>query len=207
LVEFEGINTTTDNFGLDKTYSIIVRFHERRLFEDQNLYVREGDYIQYGSSFFEIVSLLEDRQLFGQVNHLFQIEAKCIRTRRGLINLSVLPEDVQASLVATTSDTTTTSSPTSPSSPSSPISGNVVRVVYTTPETYATIPAGSSVKSLLGVTETIILEKTAIYDDGLRQLLTDSSLTGEFYIHCGDIFTNFEIPADTRLILEILTLV
>ena len=55
LVEFPGITTTTDHYGLDKEYPITVRFHERRLFEDQDLYIREGDYIQYGTSFFEIV--------------------------------------------------------------------------------------------------------------------------------------------------------
>ena len=68
LIEFDGLGTTTENYGLDKSYGITVRFHERRLFEDQNLYVREGDYVQYGSSFFEIVTLMEDRPLFGQVN-------------------------------------------------------------------------------------------------------------------------------------------
>ena len=40
LVEFDGIGTITENYGLDNTYSLTVRFHERRLFEDQDLYVR-----------------------------------------------------------------------------------------------------------------------------------------------------------------------
>ena len=83
LVEFDGIKTTTENFGLDKEDSIIVRFHKRRLTEDQDLYLREGDYVMYGQRFYEIVSLTEDRQLFGQIDSLFQFAAKCIRTRRG----------------------------------------------------------------------------------------------------------------------------
>ena len=72
LVEFSGIDTVTTHYGLDKQSSITVRFHERRLFEDQDLYVREGDYVRYGTSFYEIVTLKENRQLFGQIDHLFQ---------------------------------------------------------------------------------------------------------------------------------------
>lgn len=100
LVEFGDIGTVTEGYGLDKAHTITVRFHERRLFDDQNLYVREGDYVQYGSSFFEIVSLAEGRQLFGQADHLFQIEAKCTKTRKGLIDLNVLPEATVAEIEA-----------------------------------------------------------------------------------------------------------
>ena len=97
LVEFDGIKTTTENYGLDKDNYITVKFHERRLHEDQDLYVREGDYVQYGDAFYEIVTLSEERQLFGQVDHLFQIIAKCIKTRRGLIDFEVLDSEAQAS--------------------------------------------------------------------------------------------------------------
>ena len=40
LVEFDSITTTTENYGLDKKNNITVKFHERRLHEDQDLYVR-----------------------------------------------------------------------------------------------------------------------------------------------------------------------
>jgi hypothetical protein len=90
LVEFDGIGTVTENYGLDKTHSLTVRFHERRLFEDQDLYVREGDYIQYGSTFFEIVTLTEEREIFGQVQARFQLSAKCIRSRKGLMDFKIV---------------------------------------------------------------------------------------------------------------------
>ena len=51
LVDFEGFQTTTENYGLDKTASITVHFHKRRLTEDQNLYVREGDFVLYGEQY------------------------------------------------------------------------------------------------------------------------------------------------------------
>ena len=87
LVEFEGINTKySSNIGLDKESSVTVHFHKRRLTEDQDLYVREGDFILYGSIYYEIVTLSEPKQLFGQVDHLLEISAKCVRAREGLFD-------------------------------------------------------------------------------------------------------------------------
>ena len=87
LVEFEGINTKySTNIGLDKESSVTVHFHKRRLTEDQDLYVREGDFILYGSIHYEIVTLSEPKQLFGQIDHLMEISAKCIRAREGLFD-------------------------------------------------------------------------------------------------------------------------
>ena len=87
LVEFEGINTKySSNIGLDKESSVTVHFHKRRLTEDQDLYVREGDFILYGSIYYEIVTLAEPKQLFGQIDHLLEISAKCVRAREGLFD-------------------------------------------------------------------------------------------------------------------------
>jgi len=87
LVEFEGINTKySSNIGLDKESNITVHFHKRRLTEDQDLYVREGDFVLYGSIYYEIVTLSEPKQLFGQIDHLLEISAKCVRAREGLFD-------------------------------------------------------------------------------------------------------------------------
>ena len=87
LVEFEGINTKySTNIGLDKESSVTVHFHKRRLTEDQDLYVREGDFILYGNIHYEIVTLSEPKQLFGQIDHLLEISAKCVRAREGLFD-------------------------------------------------------------------------------------------------------------------------
>ncbi len=83
LVEWGGIQTTTSNIGLDKTSSITVHFHKRRLTEDQDLFVREGDFVLYGDIFYEITTLDEPKQLFGQIDHKFEIVASCIRSREG----------------------------------------------------------------------------------------------------------------------------
>tara|TARA_R110002110_G_scaffold13289_1_gene63718 strand:+ start:517 stop:1008 length:492 start_codon:yes stop_codon:yes gene_type:complete len=89
LVGFDGIKTKySQNIGLDKEANINVHFHKRRLTEDQDLFVREGDFVLYGKFFYEIVTLAEPKQLFGQIEHRLEIAAKCIRAREGLFDAS-----------------------------------------------------------------------------------------------------------------------
>tara|TARA_R100000152_G_C6765297_1_gene190095 strand:- start:928 stop:1419 length:492 start_codon:yes stop_codon:yes gene_type:complete len=86
LVEWEGVETTTDSYGLDKMSSIVVHFHKRRLTADQDLYVREGDFVAYGEHYYEIVTLKEPKEIFGQADRRMEISAKCVRARKGLFD-------------------------------------------------------------------------------------------------------------------------
>ena len=86
LIMWEGYVTEITKLGIDKRLSIIVHFHNRRLTEDQDLYVREGDFVKYGDTFFEIATWNYPKQIFGQVEHKMEIEAKCIKAREGLFN-------------------------------------------------------------------------------------------------------------------------
>tara|TARA_R110000824_G_scaffold35502_1_gene111214 strand:+ start:269 stop:763 length:495 start_codon:yes stop_codon:yes gene_type:complete len=86
LVDWEGQKTTTSTFGIDRLSSITVHFHKRRLTEDQDLFVREGDFILFDQSYYEIVTLTEDKQLFGQAPHELEISAQCYRARQGLFD-------------------------------------------------------------------------------------------------------------------------
>lgn len=81
LIKWEGFQTTTNNFGVDRRPSMTVQFHKRRLTEDQNLFVRVGDFVLYGDSYYEIVTTNEPKQLFGQSDFRYEIEAKCIKSR------------------------------------------------------------------------------------------------------------------------------
>ena len=86
-VEYGGIETKfVDNIGIDKDTPLKVMFHKRRLTEDQDLYVREGDFVRYGSLYYEIVKLTEPKLLFGQEDTQFEITAECIRAREGQFN-------------------------------------------------------------------------------------------------------------------------
>jgi hypothetical protein len=87
LIEFtEEMTTYLEGVGVDRNYSITIHFHRRRLIEDQNLFVREGDFILYGETYYEIVKTEEENKLFGQVAHTFEIAATCKRARKGLFD-------------------------------------------------------------------------------------------------------------------------
>ena len=75
-----------DNVGVDHSSVITVYFHHRRLTEDQDLFVREGDFILYGDTYYEMTKIEEARKLFGQVNHTFEVVATCKRARKGLFD-------------------------------------------------------------------------------------------------------------------------
>ena len=92
LVTWEGAETTnTNGYGIDRRSSITVNFHKRRLTEDQDLQVQEGDFILYGNLFYEIVSIGQPRELFGQTQHKMEIAAKCIRARDGVFEEAAVP--------------------------------------------------------------------------------------------------------------------
>jgi hypothetical protein len=79
---------TNEKYGYDYQSKLTINFHRRRLVEDQNLFVRAGDFIQYGDLFYEIVKTYNDtRYYFGQVEHKFQVSAECVRARRGLFRV------------------------------------------------------------------------------------------------------------------------
>lgn len=86
LIEWEGSATTTEDGVIDRKSSLMAHFHKRRLVEDVDLFIREGDYILYGKEFYEIVELMEPRELFGQNNFRFEVSAKCIKAREGVFN-------------------------------------------------------------------------------------------------------------------------
>ena len=83
LVNKEETDTTYSNYGIDKVSQITVHFHKRRLIEDQDLWVREGDFIQYDGQFYEISDLSQPRYLFGQDGQRFEIKATCRKAREG----------------------------------------------------------------------------------------------------------------------------
>jgi len=87
LVKFDEEGTTYMNdVGVDHSSVITVYFHHRRLTEDQDLFVREGDFILYGDTYYEMTKIEEARKLFGQVNHTFEVVATCKRARKGLFD-------------------------------------------------------------------------------------------------------------------------
>jgi hypothetical protein len=92
LIDYEGSVRTQDEFGFDSVFNIKVNFHKRRLADDQDLYVRPGDFVQYDQMYFEIVDVFEEaRYLFGQDRgfadgNALSVQAQCRQARKGLFN-------------------------------------------------------------------------------------------------------------------------
>ena len=90
LVEWSSYESKMqETFGLDRSSELTVHFHRRRLIEDQNLFVREGDFIRYDGLFYEIMTLAEPKQLFGQIEddrNSIEVMAKCIKARKGVFD-------------------------------------------------------------------------------------------------------------------------
>ena len=89
LVEYGGEETNfMSNIAIDESSKITVKFHKKRLNQDQDLEVRVGDFVKYGDRYYEIVKNSEPKLLFGQPEHKFETIAECIRARDGLFNAS-----------------------------------------------------------------------------------------------------------------------
>lgn len=100
LIEWQPEETVTSNYGIDKDSKIVIKFHRRRLTQDQDLYVREGDVIFYGLRFYEIVKLSEPRLLFGQVDQKFEIQATCTRARGGFFEEPIEISEIRQSIIS-----------------------------------------------------------------------------------------------------------
>ena len=73
LVKFDDESTSyLDSVGIDNSSQLTIHFHKRRLTEDQDLFVREGDFVLYGDIYYEITKVSTQRKLFGQVNNTFE---------------------------------------------------------------------------------------------------------------------------------------
>ena len=90
---------------MDTETTIEIHFHKKRLTEDQNLFVREGDFVLYGDNYYEITELSQPKRLFGQIENKFEIMAKCFHVRENVFN-----PQFTADTVPTTRQTTSTSS-------------------------------------------------------------------------------------------------
>ena len=83
MVEFTDFSTDyLADAGIDKTWEINIHFHKRRLEEDQDMYVREGDFVLYGKTYYEIVTLQEPREIFGQADRRIEISGSLQKNGR-----------------------------------------------------------------------------------------------------------------------------
>ena len=87
LVEWQPEEFTTNRYGSEETAKIEIYLHARDLL-DKDIKVRSGDYFSYGELFFEITSVIVDKNVYGQVEHKTGYKLLGKQARQGQINLS-----------------------------------------------------------------------------------------------------------------------
>ena len=76
----------TDRFGYEGVYTTEVYIHYRDMI-DRGIKLEEGDYFSYGDNYFEITSIVYDKVIFGQVEHISGYTLKGKQARKGQITL------------------------------------------------------------------------------------------------------------------------
>jgi len=77
----------TDRFGYEGVYTTEVYVHYRDMI-DRGIKLEEGDYFSYGDNYFEITSIIYDKVIFGQVEHISGYTLKGKQARKGQIDVT-----------------------------------------------------------------------------------------------------------------------
>ena len=88
-VQWNPKEVRTDRFGHEGIYTTEVYIHYRDMI-DRGIKLEEGDYFSYGDNFFEITSIVYDKVIFGQVEHISGYTLKGKQARKGQINVRPL---------------------------------------------------------------------------------------------------------------------
>ena len=84
-VTWEPDVVTTGKFGHEKRAGLSCHMHYRDVL-DKQLNIRTGDFLSYGDNFFEITSVVYDKSIFGQIEHVTGLKLVCKQARIGQIN-------------------------------------------------------------------------------------------------------------------------
>lgn len=83
LIDQKDFETVTDQYGVDRIQNVTFHLHSRRLTEDKDLQVQEGDIIQYNDQFYEIFEINDAQLVYGQINYKAEIAVKARKVREG----------------------------------------------------------------------------------------------------------------------------
>ena len=86
LVKYVPQEIRANKFGSEEFFSIEVYIQRRDLL-DKGIDVKEGDFFSYGTVFFEVTSVLADKQIFGQVEHKTGYKLTGKQARQGQIDV------------------------------------------------------------------------------------------------------------------------
>jgi len=84
-VEWNSPTRSTNNFGTEAIQKINVYIQYRDMI-DRDIEVREGDYLSYGTNFFEVIKIELDKLVFGLVEYTTGMNLSCTQARTGQID-------------------------------------------------------------------------------------------------------------------------
>tara|TARA_B100000700_G_scaffold306585_1_gene381918 strand:+ start:409 stop:1068 length:660 start_codon:yes stop_codon:yes gene_type:complete len=85
LIEWDSSKVSTNNFGTEKYQKIVVYIQHRDMM-DKNIEIREGDYLSYGTNFFELTTVEDDSLVYGQIEYSTGYRITCTQARIGQID-------------------------------------------------------------------------------------------------------------------------
>jgi hypothetical protein len=80
IIEFKPQSVKADSFGVDETYDVRAWLHVRDMI-DKGINPSIGDFFSYGDVFYEILKLVWDKTVYGEIEHQvgFEIYGKTAR--------------------------------------------------------------------------------------------------------------------------------
>ena len=84
-VAWGGSDMKQDRFGQDKIRNIEIHVQYRDLI-DRGIVLQEGDYFQFGNTFYEMFNVSKDKIMFGQVEHITGYNITGKQVRKGIID-------------------------------------------------------------------------------------------------------------------------
>ena len=85
LIEWDSSKVTTNNFGTEKYQKIVVYIQHRDMM-NKDIDIREGDYLSYGTNFFELTTVEDDSLIYGQIEYVTGYKITCTQARIGQID-------------------------------------------------------------------------------------------------------------------------
>lgn len=81
-VMWDNPSVASNQFGQDSKYTAEVYFHTQEL-QERNVLPKEGDFVEFGTVFFEITAVTQPQIVFGQINNKIMTKCVCVPSREG----------------------------------------------------------------------------------------------------------------------------
>ena len=85
LIQWDSSKVSTNQFGTEKYQKIVVYIQHRDML-DKGIEIREGDYLSYGTNFFELTTVEDDSLVYGQIEYSTGYRITCTQARTGQID-------------------------------------------------------------------------------------------------------------------------